>query len=135
MICLSNSNAQTLAVGQSLIFNTEILHTGCAECYQPNSGTVNLAAKNAIYEIHFSANIGSTTEAEQAQLAININGSPMAETTMISTTAAAGDINNVSTSTLIKTCCCGANFITVTNTGTTTVNVESNPCLYVKRVA
>ena len=136
MLVLSNSIEQTVLPGQSVTFDTNVLHTGCAECHRPNSGVVNLTAKNAIYEIIFNANIGSTTESEQAQFAISIDGSPLLETTVISTTAAAGDLNNVSSGTLLKTCCCaGCESVTVTNTGTTTVNIGSNPCLRIKRVA
>jgi hypothetical protein len=136
MLVLSNSIDQTVLPGQSITFDTIVLNTGRAECHRPNSGVVNLTAKNAIYELIFNANIGSTTEAEQAQLAIAIDNSALLETTMISTTSAAGDLNNVSSGTLLKTCCCiGCESVTVINTGTTTVNIGSNPCLRIKRVA
>ena len=135
MICLSNSNEQVIPAGQSVTFDVIILHTGRAECYRPNSGVVNLLAKNAIYEVEFNGNVSSETAGDQVQLVISYNGSPLLETTMISTITAAGDINNVSTSTLVKTCCCSAGSITVTNTGTTSVTLESNPCLKIKRDA
>lgn len=133
MIILTDSVSQELAPGQSLIFDTEILHTGCAECHRIGSGAVTMRMQNAIYEIHFSANIGATAPGV-AQMAIDINGSPLVETTMISTTAAAGDVNNVAKDTAIKTCCCGPETCTIVNTGETTIVVE-NPTLFIKRVA
>lgn len=68
------------------------------------------------------------------QLAIGVNGSTLVETTMISTTAAAGDVNNVAKNTAVRTCCCGQEAVTITNTGTTTVVVE-NPSLFIKRLS
>lgn len=133
MIILTNTASQELAPGQSLTFDTEILHTGCAECHRIGSGAVTLRQQQAIYEVHFSANVGATAPGV-AQLAIDINGSPLIETTMVSTTAAAGDVNNVAKDTAIRTCCCGPETCTITNTGETTVIVE-NPSLFIKRVA
>lgn len=136
MIVLSNSIAQTLAPGQSLTFDTIILHTGCGECHRPNSGLVNLRAQNGIYEVNFGANIGAESAAGEAQLNIMLDGSPLGETPMISTNTVAGDLNRVSSTTAVRTCCCGgADAITIANTGTTTITVGANPCLYVKRVA
>ena len=136
MIVLSSSNAQVLLPGQSATFNSVVLHTGCGECYRPNTGVVNLAGRNSIYEVDFSGNIGAETAGDAAQLAISIDTSPLLETTMISTTAEVGDLNNVSAGTIIKTCCCiASNAITVVNTGSTTVNLGANPCLRVKRCA
>lgn len=133
MIILTNTASQTLAPGQSLVFNTEVLHTGCAECHRIGTGTVTLRMERAIYEIHFSANIGATAEGT-AQLDIMLDNSPMIETTMISTTAAAGDLNNVAKDTAVQTCCCGPENIIITNTGETTINV-TDPSLFIKRIA
>ena len=135
MIELSNTNAQVLAAGQSVIFDMVLLHTGCGECHRQNSGSINLAQKNAIYEVSYNANIGSTATGD-AQLAITLDTAPLPETTGKVVTAAAGDLQNVSASTYIKTCCCnGANTILLTNTGTTEINVDASGRLSVKRVA
>lgn len=133
MIILTNTASQELAPGQSLTFDAEILHTGCAECHRAGSGAVTLRQQQAIYDIHFSANIGATAPGV-AQLAIVVNGSPLPETTMISTTAAAGNVNNVAKDTALRTCCCGPETCTIVNTGDTTVVVE-NSTLFIKRVA
>lgn len=133
MISLSNTTAQTLTPGQSITFNTVVLHTGCAECHRANTSSVKLRAKG-IYDVHFSANIGATV-AGVAQLSIQLGGDTVNESTMISTTAAAGDLNNVSTAIPVRNCCDDYDRITVTNTGTTTVTVGANPVLFVSRRA
>lgn len=133
MIILTNDASQELAPGQSLTFNLEILHSGCAECHRIGSGAVTLRQQQAIYDVDFKANIGATAPGT-ANLTLFLNASPMIETTMISTTAAVGDVNNVAVGTAIRTCCCGPETITVVNNGDTTVVVE-NPLLKIKRVA
>ena len=133
VISLTNTVSQELAPGQSLIFGVPVMHSGKCECFRPNSGAVILRAPNAIYEVHFSANIGATAPGD-AQLSIELNGSPIFEGTMISATVAAGDLNRVSCCVPIRTCCCGSETITIVNTGETTVTVE-NPSLFVKRDA
>lgn len=134
MIELTNSIAQTLAPGQSATFDTVILQTGCAECHRPNSGSITLTRKNTIYEVEFYANVGDTAIGD-AQIGITLNGSPLVETNAISTTAAAGDLNRVSSSTFIQTCCCGVpDTLLLTNTGTTTINIGANPIFKVKKI-
>jgi hypothetical protein len=135
MIILTNSIAQTLAPGQSATFDSAILKCGCAECWRNNSGAVRLGRDNSIYEVNFNGNIGSEA-AGVAQLAISLDNSPLLETTMISQTAAADELNNVGCHTAVRTCCCGGSeAITVVNTGTTTITLGSNPCLFIKRIA
>ena len=136
MIELSNTNAQVLAAGQSATFDTVLLHTGCAECYRQNSGLVALTQRNAIYEISFNCNIGTTAAGGTAQIGITLSGAPLEETNAIVPTVAAGDLANVSGETFVKTCCCNAaNTILLTNTGTTEINVDANGRLSIKRVA
>lgn len=134
MIELSNTTAQTVQPGQSLTFDTVVTRSGCAESHRTNSGIVTLRAKCAKYELHFAANI-SGTAAGPVQLAIALDGEPLVETTMISTVAAAGDLNNVATSTLVCTDCGCCGRVTVVNSSTEPVVVGANPAFYVKRVA
>lgn len=135
MIVLSNSNAQTLAPGQSLIFDTVILHTGCGECHRPNSGSVGLKGTNGIYDIYFSGNVSGAAEADVLQLNVMYDMSALPETTMISTATAADAFQNVGTGTSVKPCCCSNSLITVANTGTTTVTIAPHPLLKIRRVA
>lgn len=134
MIILSNSIAQTISPGQSATFDTIVLNTGCAECFRKNSGAVRLRFKDAIYNLSFGGNIGGAA-AGPVQLAIAFDNSPMLETTMISQTANAGDLNNVKTETAVKTCCCDGGSVTIVNTGTVDVTLGANPNFYIKRIA
>lgn len=91
MIELTNSTAQVLAAGQSATFDIEILRTGCAECHRPNTGSIGLNQRNAVYEASFNCNIGGVA-AGDAQIALTLNGAPLNETTAKVVTAAAGDL-------------------------------------------
>lgn len=134
MIEVSNTTAQTLTPGQSITFDAVILKSGCGEAHRRNSGVVTLRANNATYELHFAGNITGTA-AGPVQLAIELDGEPLQETTMMIPVQTAGNVSNVSTATLVRTCdgCCG--HVTVTNTGTSSVVVEPNSAFFVKRVA
>jgi hypothetical protein len=134
MIILSNSIAQTINPGQSATFDTVIMKKGCSECFRPGSGAVFLRKYPATYDIDFSGNIG-TAAAGTAQLAIAAGSAPMLNTTMISETAAAGDLNSVSKRTAIDTCGCGAESCTIVNTGTEPVTLGANPTFYIRRIA
>lgn len=134
MLILSNSIAQVLNPGQAATFDTIVLKTGCAECFRPNSGAVRLKFKEAMYEVEFGANIGATAEGA-AQMAIAFDGGPLLETTIISQTAAAGDLNNVNRETAVKTDCCNPGSLTIINTGETPINIGANPIFKVKRIA
>lgn len=124
MLQLTNSAPLTLAPGASVTFDTVLLRTGCDVCHRKNSGLVQLNAPCARYEVEFSANIGATAVG-LAQLAIALDGETLGETIMDAQTAAAGNLNNVASGTIVRTCCRGADTITVKNVGTTTVNVAN----------
>ena len=134
MIELSTTTALELSPGQAITFNSIPLKTGCAECTLMGTGSVKLRA-NGVYVVSFIANIGATAATTAAQLAIQIGGVTIPESTMISETAAAGDLNNVATPIPIRNCCCDYDRITVVNTGTSTVNVGTGATLFVRRVS
>lgn len=134
MIILSNTTEQTIQAGQSITFNNKILHTGCAECHRANTGSVKMRA-NGIYVVSFSGNIGGATAATAVQLSIQIGGETLPETTMISIPAAANDLNNVATTTVLRNCCGDYDRLTVVNTGTEPVIVGANSAFTVRRVA
>ncbi len=135
MIILSNTTEQTIQAGQSITFNNKILHTGCAECHRANTGSVKMRANNGIYVVSFSGNIGGATAATAVQLSIQIGGETLPETTMISVPAAANDLNNVATATVLRNCCGDYDRLTVVNTGTEPVIVGANSAFTVRRVA
>lgn len=134
MIVVSNTTAQTLTPGQSITFDSVVFRTrNGAECHRDNSNFVRMRARG-VYAVAFSGNIGATAQGI-AQIAIQLGGSTLPETTMISTTAAAGDLNNVATETRVPTCCGAGMNLTVTNTGTTDITIGANTAFVVNRVA
>ena len=134
MIELSNTTAQTLTTGQAITFDKVIFKTGCGECNRTASNSVKLRA-NGTYEISFSANIGATTATTAAQLTIQLGGESLYDGTMISTTAAAGDLNNVSKTVGVRNCCGDYDRVTIVNTGTASINVGVGASLFIKRVS
>lgn len=132
MILLTNTDAQTVEPGASVLLDEVIFQTGNGECHRRGSGGVTLRFKG-IYEVHFSANLGGVA-AGPAELTILLDGDTLTETEMDTVTAAAGDLENVATMTAIRGCCSTGGRVTVVNTGDADVTVE-NPKLYVKRVA
>ena len=133
MIVLSNSETQTLAPGQSITFDLEVLHTGCAECHRKGSSAIKLR-NQGIYELHFNGNIGATAVGTAA-LRMRAGGEDLPETSMIATVGAVGALYDVSATTLFKNYCGDADRITVTNVGTTSVVVAPNTAFLAKRVA
>lgn len=134
MIELTNSAAQTIQPGQSVTFDTVVLHTGCGECYRRNTPSVKLRA-NGIYEVSFSGNVSGTTAGTAVQLAIALGGIGLLETVMVSTPAAANAFNNVSTGTFIQNTCGDYDRVTVINTGTVPVLLAANMNFRVRRMS
>lgn len=128
MILLSNTTDQTINPGQALTFNVIVISSRCNnnESHRINGGDITVKRSCGVYNIEFSANVGSTEAGGVAQLAIYQGNSPLPETTMISTTAAAGDLNNVKAATFVRPVQCCETF-TVVNIGTTPINVGANP--------
>ena len=124
MIQLTSTAPLTLAPGASVTFDTVLLRTGCDTCHRRGGGPVQLNASCARYEVEFSANIGATAVGF-AQLAIALDGETPPETVMDYQTAAAGNLNDVATGTIVKTRCRGADTVAVRNIGETTVTVEN----------
>lgn len=137
MIELKNSATQTIQPGQAISFDTVLLRSGCAECYNRQLPTsVKLKGGcGSVYELHFNGNITSEAAGDALQLAMAVSGSALTETAMNAAPAAAGTLVNVSTSTLLKLCCSDLNRVSVINTGTTPIVVAQNSNFYIKRVA
>ena len=96
MLTLTNTTEQIIAPGQSITFDLTLLRTGCcprAERHRVGSTNVELLNGN-IFNVDFSANIAGEA-AGAIQLAVFVNGEALPESTMISTPAAANELNNV----------------------------------------
>ena len=134
MIELTNSVAQVVQPGQSVAFNTVVLHTGCGECYRRNTPSIKLRA-NGIYEVAFSGNITGATPTTPVQLAIALGGIALPETVMVSTPATANAFNNVATSTFVQNTCGDFDRVTVVNSGTEPVTISANMKFSVRRLS
>lgn len=137
MISLSNTTEQVLAPGQSITFNLVLLHTGCcprAERHRTNSANVELV-RGDIFEIDFSANIAGEA-AGAIQLSVALNGEALPESTMISTPAAANELNNVARPGIrVRRLGC-SDTVSVRNTGTENIILPANSSLLaIKRIA
>lgn len=132
MTTVSTLTDQTLQPGQSLIFDKLVQKSGCGECFRLSSNFIRL--KGCLYELSFSGNIGAVAPGP-AQISMQVGGSTLPETTRISQTAAAGDLNSVSADTSYSNCCCDFDRITVTNTGTAAITVGAGFTLKAVRKA
>lgn len=135
MIQLSNTTAQSVAVGQSVTFDTVLMKTGSAECHRKNTGSVKLCAKGGIYQLNFSANVSGATAATPVQLTVQLGGDNVPESTMVYTPATADATGQVNIVLPIRNNCCDYDRITIVNTGTTAITVAANPNFFVKRIA
>lgn len=132
MILLTNTTAQTLTPGQSIVFNEVITQSGCCECHRKNSPSVKLRA-NGIYQVEFHGNITGDTPATPLTLSIALGGEALPETTMVYTPATAAAIGNVGAATAIKNCCGDYDTITVVNNGTEDITLSANSSLLIFR--
>lgn len=135
MIQVSNTTAQTILPGQAVTFDKVSLHTGCGECFNRQVPTsVKLRGPVcSVYELHFNGNITSSTAGDVLQLSLAAAGTPLVETVMNATPAAAGTLVNVSTSTLFQPGCSDINRISVVNAGTTPITIAANSNFYIVR--
>lgn len=122
MLTLTNTTEQILEPGESITFDRVLLHTGCcprAERHRPESANVELV-NGKIFNIDFSANIAGEA-AGAIQLAVFVEGEAISTSTMISTPAAANELNNVARPGLkIRRIGC-SDTISVRNNGTTNI--------------
>lgn len=132
MVELSNSAPITLAPGEVATFNTVILDTGNCTCHRANTGSIKMNYRG-FYDLRFSGNITGATAGTPVQIAMTLGGTPLPETTMISTPTAAGDLNNVATSTYIHNCCNDFSRVSIQNTGTVPVTIGVNANFSVRK--
>lgn len=135
MIELTNPEIQTVLVGQRVIFDRAVTHTGCAEYHRGTSGNVTLT-KPGKYLVSFSANIAVPTGVTPTEVALDLiqDGDILSGTVMRATPAVALEYFNVSTDRIVDVFCGTTSVIGVANAGTTNVNVD-NPNIIVRRIA
>lgn len=133
MIVLSNLSTQVIAPGQAVTFDNLVLKSGNCECWSRQLPNSTKLKAQGIYGLGFSGNVSVATVGQSAQLAIAVAGQPLVETTMISTPSTADALNNISTETRYRNCCCDMDRISVINTGTAPVTLAANSALVIER--
>lgn len=126
MIELTNTAVQTVAAGQSVIYNATAVKGGCAERHRAGSAQVVLT-KPGRYLVGFSGNIaiptGGTTG--EISLALTYDGEPIVGSAMRITPAAVEQYGNVSTQHYVDVYCNCCVTVSVQNTSGAAILVES----------
>lgn len=133
MIVLSNTNAQTLTPGESLIFDNTVIQSGSAEHHADNSASV-LMLKPGMYEIHFTGNVAGVTDESTMMLGVRVGSNTLSETTMMKMACLKEYYSNVASATIVR-CETKGMDIGVTNIGTTPITIAPHSSIFVKRVA
>lgn len=129
MVIYSNTAAQTLAVGQSLVL-TKI--SGCTNNCSVNPVPGASVKGNGNFVAAFTGNVSSATAAAPVELSIAIDGVAIPTSRMVSTPAAADTFNNVSAVTgFTGSCCCLGTRVTVVNTGANPITIDANSSLVI----
>lgn len=135
MIQVTNTTAQTIQPGQSVIFDKVQLKSGNCECFNTQTPRIIKLCRNGLWNITFSGNVTSDTAGTAVQLAIAVMGETLLYTVMNRTIATANNLENVSTSTGYGVRCCGVNQISVINSGTEPVTLGANSALLIERIS
>ena len=133
MIVLSNTNAQTLTPGESLIFDNTVIQSGSAEHHADNSASV-LMLKPGMYEIHFTGNVAGVKDESTMMLGVRVGSNTLSETTMMKTACLKEYYSNVASATIVR-CETKGMDIGVTNIGTNPITIAPHSSIFVKRVA
>lgn len=131
MILLSNQATQTIAAGQSIVFDLELMKIGRCECHRTGSSVVTLCTANP-YEVSFSGNVTNSV-AGPVQLSITVDGEAAPGGTMINTPSTVGNVNNIAKTIPVQGCGrCGMPKVTITNKGTNPVILQAGSSLYIR---
>lgn len=133
MIVLSNTTAQTLKPGESLIFDNTVIQSGCAEYHSDHSSSV-LILKPGMYEIHFTGNVAGIEDESTLRLGIRVGSNTLSETTMMKTVCHKEHYSNVAAATIVR-CENKGKAIGVTNIGAVPIVIAPHSSIFVKRVA
>lgn len=133
MIEVSNLTAQTIQPGQAVTFDRRVIKTGRCECWNPQLPKSVKMNGQGVYKLGFSGNVASPTAGAAMQLAIAVGGQPLVETAMNSTPSTANVLNNISTETRFRNCCCDMDRVSVINTGAVPVVLAPNSALIIER--
>lgn len=125
---------QEVTTNSNIIFDTNVIKSGCAERHRADSGLITLVGSGR-YLVTFSGNVAVPTggTAGEIDLAIAVNGEALNETVMKATPTALNAYFNVATQTYVDNCgkCCQN--ISVKNLTSQTIAVD-HPTISIVRV-
>lgn len=133
MLVLSNLTAQTIQPGQFVTFDKLVLKTGNCECFNKQLPKSAKLRSNGVWSLGFSGNVASATAGAAMQLAIAVGNQPLVETAMNSTPSTENVLNNISTETRFRVCCCDMDRVGVMNTGAVPVTLAPNSSFVLER--
>ena len=131
---------QTVGANANVLFTDTVVNGNCAIIHRDGSGLITLRGLTdqgrARFRVSFGGNVAIPTGGTVGpiNLAIAINGEPVATTTMISTPAAVEEYNNVFSAIFLdvpRGCC---QQVSVVNIGEDDIEIQ-NANLIVERVA
>ena len=131
----SGATPQLVPIGQSVVFNTEAVKSGCAERHRSGSAQLTLV-KPGRYLVNFNGNIAVPATGGTVgpiSLSLALSGEALNGSVMTVTPAAVSEFFNVSTQHYIDVPCGCCVTITIQNTGASAVDVD-NPNLTAVRV-
>lgn len=120
MIDAVNVASQSVAVSSPVLFGATRIKTGCSVRHELGSGRFVLL-KPGIYRVSFNASL-SATAATTAILNITQDGEQIAAANITSGVGPT-EIESVSVTTLLRVYCSDVSSVSVTNIGTTAINV------------
>jgi hypothetical protein len=134
MIELINTAVQTVAIGQSVLYNTVAVHSGCAERHRPGSAQIVLT-KPGRYLVAFSGNIAVPTGGTVGEISLGIaqDGEILGGSLMRVTPAAVEEYFNVATQHYVDVFCSCCVPVSVQNTSGQPILVD-NPNFTAVRV-
>ena len=134
------NNVQTVQPEDSVVFSTALSQGSPSILWRVGSGIITLRGlgpqirSRFRVSYHLNTALSATSEVEPIEIAVRISGEVLASSRSVSTPAAVSEFNSVSATTLVDVpsgCCVQ---ITLSNIGTTAIDVE-NVDLIVERVA
>jgi hypothetical protein len=141
MINSINDTVQTVQPSANVLFNGSNVRTnncsnGCCGwlSHNENSGIFTIT-KGGIYKVHFSANVTNTVAVAPITLNITNAGESITGGLMVTTPAALGSYENVSSEILVRVPCNSSVVITVKNNTSTNPIQVGGPSLVIERLA
>lgn len=134
MIVLSNTETQTIAPGESIIFDRVVMRSGHCECHMDRTSSVRLKMGRK-YLVTFSGNISNATGTGAIELIMSLGDVPLEETSMQLTPGITQVFDNISSTTGVQVSCLDYGRLrVVNNSATASVGIAAGSSLVIREV-